>query len=145
VKKKYFATSRDKNEWLAFTKQMDNISIKETDTLKQTTDQKKIKKLDLHGFSLDDANKEVEKFIIESFDNDYKKLLIITGKGMRSKSYDNPYLSKKLSVLKHSVPEYIESNENLFNKISKMSKADLKDGGDGAIYILLKKNKKFIE
>jgi DNA-nicking Smr family endonuclease len=145
VKKKYSATAKDKSEWLAFTKKMDNISIKDADNFKQATEQKKIKKLDLHGFSLNDANKKVEKFIIESFDGGYKKLLIITGKGKRSRSYDNPYLSKKLSVLKHSVPEYIKNNEILFNKISKMSKADLKDGGDGAIYVTLKKNKKFKE
>jgi len=145
VKKKYSATAKDKSEWLAFTKKMDNISVKDADDFKQTPEQKNIKKLDLHGFSLNDANKKVEKFIIESFDSGYKKLLIITGKGKRSRSYDNPYLSKKLSVLKHSVPEYIESNESLFNKISKISKADLKDGGDGAIYVVLKKNKNFKE
>ena len=145
MKKKYSATAKDKSEWLAFTKKMDNISVKDADDFKQTPEQKNIKKLDLHGFSLNDANKKVEKFIIESFDSGYKKLLIITGKGKRSRSYDNPYLSKKLSVLKHSVPEYIESNESLFNKISKISKADLKDGGDGAIYVVLKKNKNFKE
>jgi len=68
----------------------------------------------------------------------YKKILVVTGKGSRSRSYDNPYLSEKLSVLKYAVPEYINNDENLINKIRKISQADLKDGGEGAIYIFLK-------
>ena len=89
--------------------------------------------------------KKVKKFIIESFKSRYKKLLIITGKGLRSKVHKNPYLSEQMNVLKHSVPEFIKNDEDLFNKISSISKADLKDGGEGAIYIFLKNNKKFIE
>ena len=96
----------------------------------------------MHGYSLDDANNTVKKFIIESFEKNYKKLLVVTGKGSRSKSYDNPYLSEYLSVLKNSVPEYIKNDENLNHKISRISKADLKDGGEGAFYIFLKNNKK---
>jgi DNA-nicking Smr family endonuclease len=84
----------------------------------------------------------VKKFINESFNRGYKKLLIVTGKGLRSKSYDNPYVSEKLSVLKYSVPEFIKNDENLNNKISRISKAEIKDGGEGAIYIFLKNNKK---
>ena len=67
-----------------------------------------------------------------------KRLLIVTGKGLRSKSYDNPYISEKLSVLRYSVPEFIKNDENLNNKISRISNADVKDGGEGAIYIFLK-------
>ena len=144
MKKKYFATTKDKNEWIAFTKQTDNISDKDADFLEQNTNTNKIRKLDLHGFSLAAANRIVEKTIIESSNNGYKKLLIVTGKGLRSKFHDNPYSSEKLSVLKYSIPEYIKNNENLRSKISRISKADLKDGGEGAIYIFLKNNKKFI-
>ena len=89
------------------------------------------------------VNKIVKQFIIESFNNGYQKLLIVTGKGARSKSHENPYLSEKLSVLKYSVPEYINNDENLINKIRKISKASLKDGGEGAIYIFLKNSEKF--
>ena len=128
---------------MLFTKQIGDISPKKVDLLEQNTEIHKVRKLDLHGFSLMQANKTVKKFIIESFDHGCKKLLIVTGKGSRSKSYDNPYLSEKLSVLKYSVPEYIHNDENLINKISKISKADLKDGGEGAFYIFLKKAKKF--
>ena len=129
---------------MLFTKQIGDISPKKTDLLQQITVTNKVRKLDLHGFSLIEANKTVKKFIIESFNNGYKKLLIITGKGLKSKSHNNPYFSEKLNVLKYSVPEYITNNENLINKISKISKASLKDGGEGAIYIFLKNNKKFI-
>ena len=145
VKKKNFISSKDKKDWVAFTKQMGNIKAKESDLLKENIEVNEVKKLDLHGFSLIEANKIVKKFIINSFNSGYKKLLIVTGKGLRSKSHDNPYLSEKLSVLKYSVPDYIKNDENLTNKISSISTADIKDGGEGAIYIFLKKNKKLTE
>ena len=143
VKKKNFVTSQNKKDWIAFTKKMGSINAKKSGLLEKNINTSEVKKLDLHGFSLIEANKTVKKFIIESFNNGYKKILVVTGKGLRSRSYDNPYLSEKLSVLKYSVPEYINNNENLINKISKISKASLKDGGEGAIYIFLKNNKKF--
>ena len=124
---------------------MGNIRAKESSLLKQDIEINKIKKLDLHGYSLIEANKIVKNFIINSFNSGYKKLLIVTGKGSRSKSYDNPYVSEKFSVLKHSVPEFIKNDENLFEKISRISTADLKDGGEGAFYIFFKKVKKSIE
>ena len=143
MKKKYFASSKDKKDWADFTKQMSNISVKESDYLEENQQKIKVRKLDLHGYSLDDANKVVKKFIIESFDKSYNKLLIVTGKGLRSKSYDNLYISKNLSVLKNSVPEYIKNDENLNSIINKITQADQKDGGEGAINIFLKDNKKF--
>ena len=138
MKKKFVVSSEDKKDWMLFTKQIGDISPKKTDLFKQITATNKVRKLDLHGFSLIEANKIVKQFIIESFNNGYKKILVVTGKGSRSKSYDNPYLSEKLSVLKYAVPEYINNDENLINKIRKISQADLKDGGEGAIYIFLK-------
>ena len=143
MKKKYVVSFKDKKDWFDFTKQIDNISPKEADLLEQSVEINKIKKLDLHGSSLIDANKIVKKFIIESFNNGCKKLLIVTGKGLRSKSHDNPYLSEKLSVLKYAIPEYIQNDEDLKHKVGKISKADLKDGGAGAMYIFLKNTKKF--
>ena len=95
----------------------------------------------MHGLSLNQANKVAKKFIIESFVQGYKKLLIITGKGLRSKAHNNPYLSEQMNVLKHSVPEFIKKDEDLFGKISRISTADLKDGGDGAFYVFLKRKK----
>ena len=145
MKKKHFATSKDKKDWIRFTKQMGNVSVKESDLPRKNTEINKVQKLDLHGSSLVEANEMVKNFIIKSFNDGYKKLLVVTGKGSRSKSYDNPYLSEKLSTLKYSVPGYIKNDENLNKKISRIVQADLKDGGEGAIYIFLKNSKKFTE
>ena len=143
MKKKNFISSQDKKDWTVFTKQMGNIRAKESSLLKQDIEINKIKKLDLHGSSLIVANKIVKKFIIKSFNNGCKKLLIVTGKGLRSKSYDNPYISEKLSILRYAVPEFINNDESLNNKVRKISTADVKDGGEGAVYIFLKSDKKF--
>ena len=141
MKKKYVVTTKDKKDWINFTNQIGNISPKEADLLQENLGQDKIPKLDLHGISLNEANKIVEKFIIKSFDLGFKKILLVTGKGLRSKSYNDPYVSEKLSVLRYAVPEFIKNNENLSKKIRSISKADLKDGAEGAIYIFLKNNK----
>ena len=143
MKKKYIASAKDKKDWIAFTNQINNITAKEEDLLEQSTRITRVNKLDLHGFSLTEANKIVKKFIMKSFKDGLKKLLIVTGKGTRSNSHSNPYLSEKLSILKHSVPEYIKNEENLYSKIINISPASLKDGGEGAIYIFLKNNTKF--
>ena len=143
MKKKYSVSSKDKKDWINFTKHIGNISAKETDLLQINIQTNKVPKLDLHGYSLEESNQIVKKFIIEYSNNGYKKLIIVTGKGLRSKSHSNPYISEKLNVLKYSIPEFIENNENLKSKINKISRADIKDGGEGAIYIFLKKNNKF--
>ena len=145
MKKKYVVSSKDKKDWIDFTKQISNISLKEADVLQNNTEINKVRKLDLHGFSLRESNKIVKKFVVESFDQGYTKLLIVTGKGLRSKSYDNPYISEKFSVLRYAVPEFINNDESLNNKVRKISVADIKHGGEGAIYIFLKSNKKFIK
>ncbi len=142
MKKKYSATSKDKKDWNFFTKKMGKISDKESGLLNENIQINKVRKLDLHGCTLQEANDKVKNFIIESFDIGYKKLIVITGKGLRSKTFDNPYLSAKLSTLKHSVPEYIKNDESLSRRIIKISEASLKDGGSGAIYIFLRNNKK---
>ena len=141
--KRYFATSKDKKDWVDFIRHIGNISPKAEDLSKGNAEINKVPKLDLHGFSLEESNKKVKKFIIESSNRGYKKLLVITGKGLRSKSYSNPYISEKLNVLRNSVPEFIKDDEDLRNKISKVLEADIRDGGEGAIYIFLKNNKKF--
>ena len=143
MKKKYTASSKDKKDWINFTRQINNIRSKEVDLFQENVQTNKVPKLDLHGFSLEESNKKVKKFIIESSNRGYKKLLVITGKGLRSKSYSNPYISEKLNVLRNSVPEFIKDDEDLRNKISKVLEADIRDGGEGAIYIFLKNNKKF--
>ena len=145
MKKKYVATSKDQKDWMDFTKKIDNISTKEADLLQEHIQINRVPKLDLHGSSLNEANRKVEEFVNESFNQGYRKLLIITGKGLRSKVDENPYISEKLSVLKYSVPEFIKNEENLNTKVMKLSTADKKHGGNGAIYIFLKNNKKIRE
>ena len=145
MKKKYLASSKDKKDWLDFVKNIGDISPKSEDLIKKKTDITRVPKLDLHGFSLKESNQKVKKFIIECFSYGYKKILIVTGKGNRSKSYNNPYVSDKLSKLRYSVPEFIRNDEGLSNKIIKISKAKISDGGEGSIYIFLKYNKKFTE
>ena len=145
MKKKYTVTSKDKKDWIDFTKRIENIFDKDANFIKQNTSVNKIGKLDLHGLSLNQANKIVKKFIIESFEKGYKKILIITGKGLKSKVHKNPYLSEQMNILKYSVPEFIKNDEDLFEKINRISTADLKDGGEGAFYIFFKKVKKSIK
>ena len=121
---------------------MGTVPDKEGYFSKSTDNSKKVKKLDLHGFSLNEANKIVKNFIIKSSNDGYKKILIITGKGLRSKSQENPYISEKLGTLKYSIPDYIENDETVSVLVQKIIKADLKDGGEGSIYIYLKNKKK---
>ena len=128
-----------------FTKKIDNISAKEVDLLQENIQRNRVPKLDLHGSSLNEANRKVKEFVNVSFNQGYRKLLIITGKGLRSKVFENPYLSAKMNVLRYSVPEFINNNEDLFDKISKISKANPDDGGDGAFYIFLRQKRKSIE
>ena len=137
VKKKYSSTLQDKRDWDAFTGGISSIEDKDADLNRTNINKTKIRKLDLHGFSLVEANKTVKKIIFESINCGCKKILIVTGKGTRSKVYNDPYRSEKMSILKFSVPEYIQNDKDLFSKIRSISKAELKDGGEGAFYIFL--------
>ena len=125
-----------------FTKNLGNLYDKDINFLKQNKKVNLTKKIDLHGTSLSEANTIVENLINDCFELGYKKLVIITGKGSRSKNFDNPYRSEKMSVLKYAVPEYIKNNLSLLSKINRITKASQEDGGDGAFYIFLKNNKK---
>jgi len=138
VKKKFSATTQDKKDWFNFTQKKNKIYNKESEFVSNDIVKSKIIKLDLHGESIDQANKKVKEFIIKSFDLGYKKIQIITGKGLRSKAYNNVYRSEKMSILKNSVPEYIQNNDDLLNKIKKIENTPVKDGGEGAIFIYLK-------
>jgi len=132
-------TSEDLKVWEEF------ISSKETiENKDHYLDQKKIsipktRKIDLHGLSLDEANKKIKILVDKYFVEGVEKIIIITGKGLRSKTIDNPYVSKNLNILKNSVPDYINVNSKIKNKIKNISKAEIKDGGEGAFYIFLKK------
>ena len=131
-------SDKDKIDWENFLKNNEKIPNKDF-FLKINIRQEKIKKIDLHGYTLEEANKEVEQFINRSCDENVTKVIVITGKGLRSKSVSNPYLSKNLSILKYSVPEFIESNRDLMKLIIEITDAKIEDGGSGAFYIYLKK------
>jgi len=141
VKKKNTPSPKDKRDWLNFTKKTDRLFDKDLNLYKERDEfgEDKVRKLDLHGCSLEQANEKVKKFTLESFKVGYKKLLIVTGKGLRSKVYDDPYKSENMNILKNSVPDYIKKDQELLDVISKVSEADIKDGGEGAFYIFSKK------
>ena len=139
MKKKFSLSSQNKKDWLNFTKQPKNIYDKDSNRKLDNEYFKKIRKLDLHGFSLDDANQEVKKFIKDSFDKGYGKIIIVTGKGLRSKIYNDPYRSEDMNILRNSVPYFIQNDLNLLSLIKKISSASIKDGGDRAFCISLKK------
>ena len=132
-------SDKDKKDWQAFISSKDKVHNK--DFRPQTENILKSKSIDLHGYTLEQANKAVEKFILEEFENKISKLIIVTGKGIHSDIDKDPYVSKDLSILKYSVPEFINNNKSLMKIINDIRDADIKDGGSGAFYIYLKKNK----
>tara|TARA_B100000029_G_scaffold314775_1_gene307194 strand:+ start:1314 stop:1727 length:414 start_codon:yes stop_codon:yes gene_type:complete len=130
-------TDKDKKDWENFILNKQKIFDKDS-SLKNTINNKKFNFIDLHGFSLESANKTIEEYINNSYEEGVKKITVVTGKGKRSKVEDNPYLSRELSILKNSVPEFIRSNQNLMKKIKGISEANIDDGSSGAFYIYLK-------
>ena len=145
VKKKDIRNpDKDKQDWENFLNNKEKIPNKDF-IHKKNIRYEKIKKIDLHGYTIEEANKAIEKFIQKSFDENVTKIIVITGKGLRSKNVENPYLSKDLSILKYSVPEFIENNKNLTKFIIETADAKIEDGGSGAFYIYLKNKNKFKE
>ena len=130
-------SNKDKQDWENFLKNKEKIPNKDFIN-KKNIRHEKIKKIDLHGYTIEEANKVVEQFIHKCFDESVTKIIVITGKGLRSKNVENPYLSKDLSILKYSVPEFIESNTSLTNIIIQTTDAKVEDGGSGAFYVYLK-------
>ena len=130
-------TEKDKQDWEKFLKDTGKIPNKDL-IIKNNIRHEKIKKIDLHGYTIEEANKTIQQFIEKCFDESVTKIIIITGKGLRSKSVQDPYLSRDLSILKYSVPEFIETNAVLVKMIIEISDAKIEDGGSGAFYVFLK-------
>jgi len=131
-------TDKDKKDWRKFTSSRDKVSNKDFKLNKKNIEENTKRIIDLHGFSLENANKIIEEFINNSYQEGIKKIIVVTGKGIRSKTANNPYLSRDLSILKHSVPEFIKSNSSLMDKIKQIREANIEDGGSGAFYIYFK-------
>ena len=132
-------SDKDKKDWQNFISSKDKILDK--DFKPEYKNPLRIRSLDLHGYTLEQANKAVEKFILKSFKEKIGKLIVVTGKGIHSDVEKDPYVSKDLSILKYSVPEYINNNQNLMKLIIDIQDASVEDGGSGAFYVFLKKNR----
>tara|TARA_Y100000816_G_scaffold243227_1_gene190564 strand:- start:321 stop:734 length:414 start_codon:yes stop_codon:yes gene_type:complete len=132
-------TDKDKRDWNTFLKSEEKLPNKDIKNKEKKISKTKL--LDLHGYTLEKANVIVESFINKNFKEGTNKLVIVTGKGLHSKNEADPFVSKDLSILKYSVPEFIKNNEELMKKITEFREADVKDGGSGAFYVYLKKLK----
>jgi len=132
-------SEKDKKDWESFLSKKEKLPNKDLKIDKKIIF--KIKSIDLHGYTLDEANKTIESFIIKSYQENINKLKVVTGKGIHSQNEKDPYVSKDLSILKYSVPEFISNNKNLMKIIYEIKDAKIEDGGGGAFYIYLKRKK----
>jgi len=131
-------SDKDKKDWENFLSSDEKLPNKD---LKFSKKKKvlKIRHIDLHGFTLEQANKTIKKFVDNCYHNGVSKIIVVTGKGLHSNVEKDPYVSKDLSILKYSVPEFIKNNSDLMKKIIEIKNAKIEDGGSGAFYIYLKK------
>ena len=132
-------SNKDKKDWQNFISSKDKIPDK--DFKPKFKNPLRIRSIDLHGYTLEQANTAIEKFILKSFEEKISKLIVVTGKGIHSDVEKDPYVSKDLSILKYSVPEYIHNNQKLMKIITDIQDASVEDGGSGAFYVFLKKNR----
>ncbi len=132
-------SDKDKKDWENFISGDEKLPNKDNKFQKNTF--VKTKSIDLHGYTLEEANRSIENFIIKSYEDGINKLIVVTGKGLHSQNEKDPYVSKNLSILKYSVPEFISNNRSLMKIIYEIQDAKIEDGGGGAFYIFLKKNK----
>jgi DNA-nicking Smr family endonuclease len=136
VIKKKKISEEDLNTWQNYLKNPTDLTDK--DRLKKKNEFNKRYKYDLHGHTLIEANESVKKIILSCIQDKYKEILLITGKGIHSNTEKDIYVSRDLSKLRYSIPEYIKSNQDLSKFILSIDRAEKKDGGDGAIIIKLK-------
>ena len=134
-------SDKDKKDWKKFVEGSEKIENKDTELLNKEK-QFFEKTIDLHGYTLEEANKKISEYIENCYLNNIDKINIITGKGLRSKNLDDPYQSNDLSILKYSVPNYIKNNNELMNKILKIDFDSVNSPSKGNFNINLKKNKK---
>jgi len=135
-------SDKDKKDWQTFISSKEKIVDK--DFKPQIKNHLKFRSLDLHGYTLEQANNAIEEFILKAYEEKVSKLIVVTGKGIHSDVEKDPYVSKDLSILKYSVPEFISNNQSLMKVINDIQDATIEDGGSGAFYKKKKKNK-FIE
>ena len=127
----------DKKDWEDYIKNPSDVFDKDK-TISENSEKKNRFRFDLHGFTLDQANKKVKEIILSCIDKKYKEILFITGKGKHSSNDKDIYTSKDLGKLKYSVPEFIKSDQELNSSILSIQEAKIEDGGEGAIVIKLR-------
>ena len=132
-------SDKDKKDWEKFISNNEKLPNKDLNFKEKKTGT--YRSLDLHGYSLDEANKKVNNFIKSSYQDGIERITVVTGKGIHSTTELDPFVSKDLSILKYSVPNFIKNNNELMKLIINFKEADIKDGGSGAFYINLKKIK----
>ena len=130
-------SNKDKKAWQDFLSKNEELPNKDFQTNKKKN--LNIRHIDLHGYTLEEANITIQRYIESAHENDVSKIIVVTGKGLHSDVEKDPFVSKDLSILKYSVPEFIESNTELMKKIVEIKDANIEDGGSGAFYIFLKK------
>ena len=132
-------SNKNKSDWENFVNSKEKLPDK--DFKLEIQKKTKTRSIDLHGYTLEGANKAIENFINKAFLDNVNKLIIVTGKGLHSENEKNPYVSKDFGILKYSVPEFVKNDKDLMSKINEITDAKIEDGGGGAFYIYLKRNK----
>jgi len=132
-------SDKDKKDWENFIKKNDKLYNKDEDNFEKSAEYEKT--LDLHGYTLSDANNAVKDLVINSYNMGIKKLNIITGKGMHSDNSKDPYKSEKFGILKYSVPEFIQNNDEIVEKIKNIDFKDINNLNCGKFSIYLKTKK----
>ena len=129
-------SDKDKKDWENFLSNKESLPDKDKEFKNKI---QKLIKLDLHGFTLTEANKKISNIIKQSYSSGVRKILVVTGKGLHSQIDKDPYISKDFGILKHAVPDFIKRDNELMKMIMEIKDAEIKDGGSGAFYIFLKK------
>ena len=133
-------SDKDKQDWENFLNNTDKLENKDQKIF--STPKRYIEKsIDLHGYTLEEANQKMSSYIDECFLNGVNKINVITGKGLRSKNLNDPYQSSNLSILKHSVPNFIKGSDHLMKKIISIDFEAVENPSVGNFDIFLKKKK----
>ena len=130
-------SDKDKKDWESFLKNSEKIEVKDDEQNRKFNIYFE-KSIDMHGYTLDNANEKIYKFILDCFEKKVTKINIITGKGLRSKNTNDPYQSKDLSILKYSIPNFIKNNNELMDKILKIDESAVQNPSKGSFEIVLK-------
>ena len=133
-------SDKDKKDWENFLKSTDKLEIKDKEEITKSKFLI-VKSIDLHGYSLQEANHKIFEFITDCFSQGVKKINVITGKGLRSKNVDDPYKSNNLGILKYSVPNFIKNNTELMDKVLKIDFDSVNSPSKGNFDIIFKSKK----